>query len=176
MKRAGNILVSIGTVLALVAGARIPPVAWAVAIGVIVLFAGAVLKQIDARRARTEGAATTAMPDLIGLLEASVLTLTDLNSRALEIEDKHLLSQVDELLKGPIFLFAEGRSALTTSFGSSGHNAVMEHFSRAERYLNRVWSALVDGYGEEARDYLAKSAETFKITQEKLANLTSKSS
>jgi hypothetical protein len=174
MKRLGNILLSAGTVLALVAGARIPPVIWAVTIGVIVLIAGVILKQIAARRARAEGAATAALPDLIGILEATVSTLADLDSRAAEIEDKHLLSQVDELLKGPIFLFAEGRHALTNSFGTSGYNNVMEHFSRAERYLNRVWSALVDGYGEEARDYLTRSAETFKTAQQKLENLTSK--
>lgn len=44
----------------------------------------------------------------------------------------------------------------------------MSDFAAGERYLNRVWSASADGYGQEARCYLQRAAARFHAARERL--------
>ena len=48
---------------------------------------------------------------------------------------------------------------------------VMNEFAAGERYLNRVWSASVDGYIDEIKTYMGKARVQFERTQEILAKL-----
>jgi hypothetical protein len=45
----------------------------------------------------------------------------------------------------------------------------MNHFAAGERYLNRVWSASVDGYVDECRAYIGHAREQFHVAWDKLA-------
>ena len=42
----------------------------------------------------------------------------------------------------------------------------MNEFAAGERYLNRCWSASVDGYIDEIKTYLGKARTQFERTQE----------
>jgi len=171
MNRASNILLSLGTVVALVAGARIPPVTWVVAVGLVIMAGGVALKRLSAGRAGGGEILGRGVPELLNLLVESSSSLDYLKLHAGEMDVNELRVKVDGLLTGPFFLFADGREALRHSFGTGGYNRVMEYFALSERYLNRVWSALIDGYPEEAYDYLARSAEALAVARDTLSEL-----
>ena len=48
---------------------------------------------------------------------------------------------------------------------------VMNDFAVGERYLNRVWSASIDGYIDEVQEYLGRSKEQFISAQTKVGAL-----
>jgi hypothetical protein len=62
---------------------------------------------------------------------------------------------------GPLFDFAAARHNLLALYGFGGFARIVGEFSRGERAVNRAWSAAVDGYSQESRDYVAHSREIF---------------
>ena len=47
----------------------------------------------------------------------------------------------------------------------------MNYFATGERYLNRVWSASVDGYIDEVTDYISKCEKQFEGALQELKRL-----
>ena len=68
--------------------------------------------------------------------------------------------------------FVDARKSIIPSCGLDTYADVMNSFAAGERYLNRVWSASVDGYIDEAQTYLSHSREQFEQAAEKLSGIT----
>ena len=79
--------------------------------------------------------------------------------------------RIDALLRDDLGRFAEARHALTQLHGLAAYAAIMNEFAAGERYLNRVWSASVDGYVDEVREYLTRARSQFESASEKLRAL-----
>ena len=48
---------------------------------------------------------------------------------------------------------------------------IMNEFAAGERYLNRVWSASIDGYIDVINEYLGRARRQFEQAQAKLTAL-----
>ena len=77
----------------------------------------------------------------------------------------------DKLAGADEQLFADFRKSIARKYSLQAYSEVMSHFAAAERYLNRVWSASVDGYIDEVRDYTARAGEQFEETARILKTL-----
>jgi hypothetical protein len=47
-------------------------------------------------------------------------------------------------------------------YGLQTYADIMSEFASGERYVNRVWSASADGYGDEASAYLDRARAQFE--------------
>ena len=98
-----------------------------------------------------EGAVAPGSPGALGAeldgLLAGVKALAE-EAEGLEVDVLH--ARIDALLTGPVQRLGDGRTAVQASLGAAGFVAVMGPLASAERYLNRGWSAAVDGNAEEA--------------------------
>ena len=72
-----------------------------------------------------------------------------------------LAEYIDRTFRDDIEMFVESRKSISYAYGVQNYANVMSQFAAAERYLNRVWSASVDGYVDEVATYLKKSSEQF---------------
>ncbi|MCB9915175.1 MAG: hypothetical protein H6828_08505 [Planctomycetes bacterium] len=126
---------------------------WVFAFGVALTLAGVLLKRGKQSAAEVEAGAQhvgALRGELVGVRD----TLAKLLPRLDHLDAAQLHEAVDPLVAGPLYRFAEGREAIRTAHGTRTYLAVMDAFARAERKVNRAWSAAVDGYPEEARDSL----------------------
>ena len=80
--------------------------------------------------------------------------------------------ELDRLIEGAVFDFAQNRNSLLVRLGYGPYSRVMADFSQAERTLNRAWSAAVDSYPGEARDSLKLAAELFAEDSAQLQELS----
>lgn len=112
---------------------------------------------------------------LVNSLEAVVTSLSDLESKMAKIDTDNLRHEVDRRFRGHLMAFVEARESLTHLYGLSVYAEIMSSFAAGERYLNRVWSASTDGYGEEARAYISKALVQFKSAREQLSRTISHS-
>ncbi len=81
-----------------------------------------------------------------------------------------LRSEIDNKLRDDLRRFAEARESMVHLFGLQTYADIMSSFAAGERYINRVWSASVDGYDSEAETYLEKAARQFADAQRQLAD------
>ncbi len=82
--------------------------------------------------------------------------------------------KIDELFPKDLATFVEARKSIGHIFGLPAYADVMNSFAAGERYLNRVWSCSVDGYIDEALEYISRSRVQFIETQGKLKALGEK--
>ena len=75
-------------------------------------------------------------------------------------QDVH--KRIDERLPEHLGAFIESRKTVGHVYGLQAYGHVMNYFATAERYLNRVWSASVDGYIDEVTEYVERSEEQFE--------------
>ena len=61
-----------------------------------------------------------------------------------------IVEGVAELQRTHVAAFVDARDKLVAEFGIGGMAELMDQFSRAERQINRAWSAACDGHEEEA--------------------------
>ena len=76
-------------------------------------------------------------------------------------------------MENELFDFSQNRDALL-ALGYGPYARIISTFSRAERMLNRCWSASVDGYEEESFDSLEVALELFGELKEEMAGLLDK--
>lgn len=81
-----------------------------------------------------------------------------------------LRHEIDRRLRDDLRRFADARESMVHLFGLQAYADIMSDFAAGERYVNRVWSASADGYGEEARRYVKRAATRFHTARERLAN------
>jgi len=70
--------------------------------------------------------------------------------------------RIDERLPDHLEAFIESRKTIGHVHGLQAYGHVMNYFATAERYLNRVWSASVDGYIDEITEYMERSEQQFE--------------
>jgi hypothetical protein len=132
--------------------------------------AGAIINQRAVRRAK--GLFETVERDTRTLEESLGCILERLG----EIEGQpgarpEVHHRIDALLRDPLDRFVEARHSLAHCHGLSAYAGIMNEFAAGERYLNRVWSASVDGYVDEVQEYLVRARVQFTAAQDKLHNL-----
>lgn len=81
--------------------------------------------------------------------------------------------RIDEELMADLDAFVQARESVQHRFGVQAYADVMTPFATAERYLNRVWSASVDGYIDEVAEYLGRAEQQLREAQAKLQGLKS---
>ena len=100
------------------------------------------------------------------VLERSLANITvnliQLNADKATIETAQMRHEIDRLFRDDLANFADARESLTHLYGLKAYADVMSDFAAGERYLNRVWSASTDGYGQEVSTYLDRALDQFR--------------
>lgn len=139
---------------------------------VLVAIIGIVLSRLGARReaeaTAAEGAGVRALCEAIDRVVSNIRQL-DQEGETLDPYAVH--GRIDELFVEDLNLFADNRKQIATKYGLQAYAEVMNEFAAGERYLNRVWSASVDGYIDEIRSYLSKARAQFERTRNSLKRL-----
>ena len=165
MKILGYLLLVAGFLLAAYATAlSIETTAWSGFIpAALVGIAGVGIIKHDARgEARSETVLTANRQELTESLGNIVRAIDDIRSRLDGIGIDALRDEIDRQLRTDLRRFADARESMIHLFGLQAYADIMSEFASGERYINRVWSASADGYGEEAHDYLERAAAQFR--------------
>ncbi len=98
------------------------------------------------------------------------------NISTLDAEKETLLpgdfpDRIDALFRQDLDAFAGARESIAHRHGLPAYAAVMNEFAAGERYLNRIWSASVDGYLDEVFEYLSRARHQFEQTRQELNKL-----
>ena len=132
---------------------------WYVAAAAVAIVGIAILR-------RTAGAAaadTAAVRASIGVLEQTARTLVDriaaLNRDRDQIWVYDVHGRIDDELSDLFATFADAREAMIHAIDLQAYADVMDNFARAERLVNRAWSASADGYIDEVWSSLASAEE-----------------
>ncbi len=108
-----------------------------------------------------EGKLASNMQEISSTLQRIVDGMARLNTEKDSIYTYDMRHRIDENIAAEILAFADTRETIATLFGLAVYADIMSHFAAGERYLNRVWSASVDGYIDEVNTYLEKSGYQF---------------
>ena len=125
----------------------------------------------DRRESRHEGKLASNMQSVETSLEKIVKNMTGLNAEKASINTYDVRHRIDELFTDDLNAFVEARESITHTYSLSAYADVMSSFAAGERYLNRVWSASVDGYIDEVNAYLDKALTQFVETDHKVRQL-----
>ena len=93
----------------------------------------------------------------------------DADKESIDVYDLH--GRIDEIFRDDMATFVEGRESIAHLHGLAAYAEVMNEFAAGERYLNRVWSASIDGWIDEARQYITLAREQFDGAASKLRAL-----
>jgi hypothetical protein len=169
MKHIGFGLFSLGTIVAVTAGAKAPakigewpdtlPV---FIVGALVCIVGLVLwhrgTTAETKRAITEGE----QKDPVALIDALQAPLNALGEEVGELDADRIMNRVDALLNGFVLPFAEVRRQVIDRFGMEQGAEILVVMAYGERILNRTWTAAADGHLPEARSCYAEAAEALR--------------
>lgn len=161
---------------AFVATRQLDTIAWGwYAAAAALAVAGVVILQRTAGAAAADADAVRAN---IGVLEETARRLVDriaaLNRdrETIFVYDVH--GRIDAELSDEFAAFAEAREAMIHAIGLQEYADVMDNFARAERLVNRAWSASADGYVDEVWSCLASAEEAMGEAERLLRDHLSK--
>ncbi len=126
------------------------------------------VKRADSAHAQSEAVLANNRNELRQSLDNVVRDLQEM-AQAPKPEGEALRAKIDDRLREDLRRFAEARESMVHLFGLQTYADIMSSFAAGERYINRVWSASVDGYDTEAEIYLEKAASQFADAQGQLA-------
>jgi len=125
---------------------------------------------------RQESRAADTLQKNIGVVRDTlgrvVTNMDRFESNKANMETYDLRHHIDDTFANDLADFADARMAIAHLYGLSHYAEVMNHFAAGERYLNRVWSASVDGYVDECLEYITRAREQFHEARERLAQAT----
>jgi hypothetical protein len=178
-KMLGMFLIGVGVLAAALAAVQseADKVAWGLYAPALALsMAGVVIARRASRQAaqRPELVARDAQT-LQDSLARIITNLGDLDRRSSTIPTSEFHGLIDALLREDLRLFAEARHTITHRHGLAAYARIMNEFAAGERYVNRVWSASVDGYVDEVRDYLTRARKQFEAARQALRALETSS-
>lgn len=75
------------------------------------------------------------------------------------------LDWIDAALRPDLRRFAEARESLVHLYGLQAYADIMSEFAAGERYVNRAWSSMADGYADESDAYLERASAQFEDAQ-----------
>ena len=139
------------------------------------LVAGVVGVGLARAGSRREAQASDKLSSDVEVLEASLDSVVrkieafDAQKQSMNPYDAH--GRIDELFPDDLNTFVEARETIAHVFGLQAYADVMSEFAAGERYLARVWSASVDGYIDEVREYIGRAREQFETAQQKFRAL-----
>lgn len=137
--------------------------------GVVVGAIGVFLARRGAHLESTEESAVAANVKLLhGSLGRVAEGLAELERGKAEIDIYDLHGVLDERFAADLAEFADARKSMIPQYGLDAYAAVMNDFAAGERYLNRVWSCSVDGYIDEAHEFLVRARDQLVAAREKL--------
>lgn len=139
------------------------PAALAAIVGVILV------KRQASGDATSEHVLTANRVELTESLTNIVRNLEELIGLGENVATEKLRDEIDDRLREDLRRFADARESLVHLFSLQTYADIMSEFAAGERYVNRVWSASADGYSNEARTYLQKAVEQFRMAGEQLA-------
>ena len=140
----------------------------AFAVGVV----GVVLARVGTKReARQETKLAGDLETLTSSLERLVDNLERLAAEDNKADPYRVHGRIDELLRDDLASFADARECIGHIFSLAAYADVMNAFAAGERYVNRVWSASIDGWIDELEEYLGRAKEQFLDAQGKLRAL-----
>ena len=134
----------------------------ACAVGIVLVRSG------KRKESRAEGKLASNIQSVEASLSRIVENMTRLNSEKQSINTYDVRHRIDELFTEDLTTFVEARQSIAQVHGLSAYADVMSNFAAAERYLNRVWSASVDGYIDEVNTYLDKAQAQFVESLERI--------
>ncbi len=172
------ILLTLSTVAACLFAARIPVMTAPLAASVLVMAVAVLLMRrgYKARLAREMASESgRGIFDFAASARGVLQTLERLESDE-QAGCGQIHRELDRLVDGALFDFAEAREGLLALHGFGGFARVVGEFSRGERAVNRGWSAAVDGYPCEARASVARAREIFAGLVDELERLRRQSS
>lgn len=152
-----NVLLSIGTVLATLGGARLPTVEWRlVALGSLVLVAGGVMHRMASRKSReTRQGPEVSMTDT---LRAVADELQALSAKGPSLTLPQLVERLGALENGSLGQVGEAIPQQLATLGGARFAEVFGEYAAGERMVHRAWSAAADGHREEALRSLEEGA------------------
>ncbi len=127
---------------------------------VVAVFGMQLVKRTDSAHAQSEAVLENNRNELRQSLDNVVRDLREMATASMP-EDGTLRAIIDNKLREDLRRFAEARGSMVHLFGLQTYADIMSSFAAGERYINRVWSASVDGYHSEAAIYLEKAAGQF---------------
>jgi hypothetical protein len=134
--------------------------------------AGVVLAWLGRRQVASDTTAATGnMETLRDNLDQIVEKITRLDAEKESFHPYEVHGKIDELFPHHLTEFVDARESIAHVHGLQAYAAVMNEFAAGERYLNRVWSASVDCYIDDVREYLGRSKEQFEKARDQLAAL-----
>ncbi|MEE9288495.1 MAG: hypothetical protein V3U69_02780 [Bacteroidota bacterium] len=164
MKRAGYAVIIVGFLAgALLSVLQERNVEWAYFVpAVVVGVVGVILVRLAARRhILAEGKLSMSMQNIEDSLSRIVENMSQLNAEKDSLDPYDVRHLIDEKFSNDLNTFVDARESIGHVHGLLAYGNVMSYFAAGERYLNRVWSASVDGYIDEVRSYLARAEEQF---------------
>jgi hypothetical protein len=171
MRPAGYVLFTLGIMLAVSGGAKLPPPDARFPDTLPVFLAGLVMAAVGVmlwrwsirREAATESPDAKVDGDDPLWLLANLLKPAQLLESELDKLDAHSLTEaVDRLLEEYVFPFAEVRREIIDHFGMSVGAEILVTAAVGERMLNRTWSAAADGHIQEARACYPEAVRAFE--------------
>lgn len=125
-----------------------------------------VIKRASGAHARSEEVLSANRVELGESLGNVVATLDELSAGG--VRGAALRDAIDDRLRDDLRRFVEARESIVHLASLQTYANIMSEFAAGERYVNRVWSASVDGYPEEAATYLERAAAQFRQAQSEL--------
>lgn len=111
------------------------------------------------------------LQDLNTSLGNIVTNIRDLDEQKENINVYDLHQKIDDTFMDDLNTFVDARESIGHAYTLQDYANVMSHFAAGERYLNRVWSTSVDGYIDEAHEYIQRADRQFTEAFEKLKAL-----
>ena len=140
----------------------------------VVAVAGVVLaKRTDKARAMDGELLESNRAELSDSLD-SLLSNLEQHGGAEALTGQALLDWIDATLRPALRRFVEARESMVHLYGLQAYADIMSEFAAGERYINRVWSSMADGYSEEATTYLGRAKAQFQDAQQLLAAASNK--
>lgn len=176
MKALGQLLIAVGflagSVVAVQHAENVVDVRWFVP-AFIVGVVGVVLARLSLRAAAREGAKTRRdIEQLHDALDRLAQRAEQLQGEKDTLDPYEARHRIDAGFREDLHRFADSREALGHAYGLAAYADVMNHFAAGERYLNRVWSASIDGYVDEVGAYIDLALEQFRQARDKLRGLS----
>lgn len=167
MRLRANVLLSIGTILATLGGARLPDVHWLlVGIGAAVLVAGGILHRIASRRPEaSHGKSGIALAEALRGLSDD---LEDLLRASDSLSLSDLVARLSELETGAMAQLAEAIPEQLQALGGARFAEIFGEYAAGERLIHRAWSAAADGHRPEALRSLAEGVARIQASLERM--------
>lgn len=163
MRLRANVLLSIGTILATLGGARLPDVEWRlVVLGSLVLVAGGFVHRAAGRgeRKTTQGGDVRLLEALRGI----TAELQSLVQASASLSLSEIADRLGALETGPMGQVGEAIPQQLAVLGGARFAEIFGEYSAGERLVHRAWSAAADGHREEALRSLTDGSQRIQAS------------